>query len=69
VERFYRRDTSRGTPGVGLGLSLVDAVATLHGGWLELTDNNPGLRAPHRDGIRATHSANSELRFEIPSFA
>src|ERR1700733_9447906 len=27
VERFYRGDTSRCTPGVGLGLSLVDAVA------------------------------------------
>jgi signal transduction histidine kinase len=30
---------------VGLGLSLVAAVAKLHGGMLELTDNHPGLRA------------------------
>jgi signal transduction histidine kinase len=45
AERFYRSDASRGTPGVGLGLSLVDAVARLHGGALELTDNHPGLRA------------------------
>jgi signal transduction histidine kinase len=45
VERFYRGDASRGTPGVGLGLSVVDAVARLHGGVLELADNNPGLRA------------------------
>jgi signal transduction histidine kinase len=45
TERFYRGDRSRGTPGVGLGLSLVDAVATLHRGRLELTDNRPGLRA------------------------
>jgi signal transduction histidine kinase len=30
---------------VGLGLSLVQAVAKLHGGTLELTDNFPGLRA------------------------
>jgi signal transduction histidine kinase len=44
-ERFYRGDRSRGTPGVGLGLSLVAAVATLHRGRLELTDNRPGLRA------------------------
>jgi hypothetical protein len=44
-ERFYRGDTSRGTPGVGLGLSLVAAVAKLHGGALELMDNHPGLRA------------------------
>jgi signal transduction histidine kinase len=43
--RFYRGDSSRGTPGVGLGLSLVAAVAKLHGGSLELTDNYPGLRA------------------------
>ncbi len=45
AQRFYRGDASRGTPGVGLGLSLVQAVAKLHGGILELTDNFPGLRA------------------------
>ncbi|MFD2271859.1 sensor histidine kinase [Undibacterium arcticum] len=44
-ERFYRGDASRGTPGAGLGLSLVAAVAKLHGGVLKLTDNHPGLRA------------------------
>jgi len=43
TERFYRGDASRGTPGVGLGLSLVAAVAKLHGGALKLTDNHPGL--------------------------
>jgi signal transduction histidine kinase len=45
AQRFYRGDASRGTPGVGLGLSLVQAVAKLHGGALELNDNFPGLRA------------------------
>jgi signal transduction histidine kinase len=45
TQRFYRGDFSRGTPGVGLGLSLVQAVAKLHGGALELLDNHPGLRA------------------------
>lgn len=45
VQRFYRGDASRGTPGVGLGLSLVDAVARLHGSILRLEDNHPGLRA------------------------
>ncbi|SRR5579871_389599 len=45
VERFFRGDASRGTPGVGLGLSIVDAVARLHGGVLQLNDNHPGLRA------------------------
>jgi signal transduction histidine kinase len=44
VERFYRGDASRGTPGVGLGLSLVQAVAKLHGSALELSDQEPGLR-------------------------
>jgi signal transduction histidine kinase len=44
MERFYRGDASRGTPGVGLGLSLVQAVAKLHGSALELSDQNPGLR-------------------------
>jgi signal transduction histidine kinase len=44
VERFYRGDASRGTPGVGLGLSLVHAVAKLHGSSMELTDRKPGLR-------------------------
>jgi signal transduction histidine kinase len=45
TERFFRGDTSRGTPGVGLGLAIVDAVAKLHGGVLQLLDNHPGLRA------------------------
>jgi signal transduction histidine kinase len=45
LERFYRGDASRGTPGAGLGLSLVAAVAKLHGGMLRLTDHHPGLRA------------------------
>src|SRR5882757_1981550 len=42
VERFYRGDASRGTPGVGLGLSLVQAVAKLHGSALEMFDGTPG---------------------------
>jgi signal transduction histidine kinase len=48
VGRFYRGDASRGTPGVGLGLSLVQAVAKLHGSTLELQSREggitPGLR-------------------------
>jgi signal transduction histidine kinase len=44
LERFVRLDDSRGTPGSGLGLSLVAAVATLHEARLELADNAPGLR-------------------------
>jgi signal transduction histidine kinase len=43
LQRFVRLDHSRGTPGSGLGLSLVAAVAKLHGARLELLDNEPGL--------------------------
>jgi signal transduction histidine kinase len=45
TDRFYRGESARNTPGSGLGLSLVLAVAQLHGGELHLEDNNPGLRA------------------------
>ena len=45
TERFYRGESARSTPGSGLGLSLVAAVAHLHGGELRLEDNHPGLRA------------------------
>ena len=31
-DRFYRAERSRGTPGSGLGLSLVRAVVTFYGG-------------------------------------
>jgi signal transduction histidine kinase len=42
--RFFRMDESRNTEGTGLGMSLVDAVAKLHNGTLQLEDNNPGLK-------------------------
>ena len=44
-DRFVRLEGSRSTPGNGLGLSLVRAVATLHGGEAWLEDNAPGLKA------------------------
>jgi signal transduction histidine kinase len=49
-ERFFRADSSRGTPGSGLGLSLVLAVAHLHQGELVLEDAETGRRPP---GLRA----------------
>lgn len=45
-ERFFRADQSRNTPGSGLGLSLVRAVAQLHGGTLRLADAYPGTEPP-----------------------
>jgi len=44
LERFTRLESSRNTPGSGLGLSLVAAVAGLHHAELRLEDNQPGLR-------------------------
>jgi signal transduction histidine kinase len=43
-DRFVRLERSRSTPGNGLGLSLVRAVARRHRGTVELDDNRPGLR-------------------------
>lgn len=45
LDRFVRLDESRTKPGTGLGLSLVAAVARLHGGRVQLDDNHPGLKA------------------------
>jgi signal transduction histidine kinase len=45
IERFVRLEKSRSEPGSGLGLSLVDAVAILHGGAFHIEDNHPGVRA------------------------
>ena len=53
--RFYRLETSRTTPGSGLGLALVKAVADLHGAAVELSDNRPGLR------VRIRFLADSEI--------
>jgi signal transduction histidine kinase len=56
-KRFYRLERSRQTPGNGLGLSLVAAVARLHGAQIETLDNAPGLTvrlwfpAPARAGL------------------
>ena len=52
VKRFVRLDESRSKPGTGLGLSLVQAVAALHGGRLELADATPG--AADNPGLAAT---------------
>jgi signal transduction histidine kinase len=44
LRRFYRLERSRNRPGNGLGLSLVAAVAYLHGAHIVMADNSPGLR-------------------------
>jgi signal transduction histidine kinase len=54
-KRFYRLERSRSTPGNGLGLSLVAAVARVHGVSIRLLDNAPGLKVelsfPFTDSI------------------
>jgi signal transduction histidine kinase len=59
LQRFVRLEKSRSAPGSGLGLSLVAAVARLHGGSIRLEDNAPGLRAVltlPKSGVKAETS-------------
>jgi signal transduction histidine kinase len=46
--RFYRSEKSRNTPGNGLGLSLVKAIAELHGAEMDVQNLNPGLGVSFR---------------------
>lgn len=50
LRRFVRLEGSRSSPGNGLGLAMVDAVARLHKAALVLDDNRPGLRVVLRFG-------------------
>lgn len=43
-DRFQRLEGHRGSPGSGLGLSLVRAIVQRHGGRVVLLDHEPGLR-------------------------
>jgi signal transduction histidine kinase len=43
-DRFYRLEQNRSTPGSGLGLALVAAIARLHGARVSLADAGPGLQ-------------------------
>ena len=49
-QRFFRLEPSRTTPGSGLGLSLVKAIASLHNISVELLSNEPGLIVQVRFG-------------------
>jgi signal transduction histidine kinase len=57
LRRFYRAEKSRHTPGSGLGLSLVAAVARLHGLDLLIEDAKPGCRVTLRRGGDASRPA------------
>lgn len=60
LARFVRLDGARSRPGAGLGLSLVGAVARMHGAALELGDNAPGLRVTLRFGRNGTDGVKAE---------
>jgi signal transduction histidine kinase len=67
LRRFYRSERSRHTPGSGLGLSLVAAVARLHELGLVIEDANPGCRIELRyqgqsDGMLPAPAAAAGLR-------
>ncbi len=72
LERFVRLEASRNTPGSGLGLSLVAAVARLHGGVIELADNDPGLRVTLSTACFRTMTATRRsliVAFRVPVLA
>jgi signal transduction histidine kinase len=43
-DRFFRGERSGKSPGHGLGLSIAETIANLHGLKLTVEDNNPGAR-------------------------
>lgn len=55
---FYRGDSSRRSPGNGLGLSLAKAIVEYHGARIVLEDANPGLR------VRVVFNSYQEFRIE-----
>jgi signal transduction histidine kinase len=65
-QRFYRLEHSRSTPGSGLGLSLVKAVADLHGIALDVRDAEPGLQIVMRfpEGQQPGATADQSARLE-----
>jgi signal transduction histidine kinase len=61
-DRFHRLEASRSTPGSGLGLSMVSAVAKLHGADVSLHDADPGL------DVRVTFPAGART-LQLPNVA
>jgi signal transduction histidine kinase len=65
-DRLYRLERSRNTPGYGLGLSLVAAIAKLHQYTIELSDAKPGLSVTIHMPLT---SARAAAPAEAPSLA
>lgn len=66
LRRFYRLEASRTTPGSGLGLALVKAVADLHNASVTLTDNQPGLRVTVRFNVVGDFEAHADSAMRWP---
>jgi signal transduction histidine kinase len=64
TKRFARLESSRNTAGYGLGLSLVTAIAKLHGGQLVLRNLSPGLSATIEVPQDVVATALSDLKEE-----
>jgi len=71
--RFYRLESSRTTPGNGLGLALAAAIAELHDAQITLSDNEPGLRLTLHFAASGTDGASRDApskklpkRFSLP---
>jgi signal transduction histidine kinase len=67
LQRFVRLEKSRSRPGAGLGLSLVAAVARMHGGTVRLEDNAPGLRAVLSIPVRRSYVASLGKADALPN--
>lgn len=44
LQRFFRAEESRNSPGNGLGLALVKAIAEIHGAKIKIDSNDPGTK-------------------------
>jgi signal transduction histidine kinase len=66
LQRFVRLEKSRSRPGAGLGLSLVAAVARMHGGTVRLEDNAPGLRVVLAIPVRRSRIAPPDQLGALP---
>ena len=66
--RLYRLERARSTPGSGLGLTLVAAIAELHDARIDLDDHDPGLRVAitfrGAIAVKGRHLTNPRLRPE-----
>jgi signal transduction histidine kinase len=65
-KRFYRIESSRSTPGSGLGLSLVEAIARLQQVSIDLSDNAPGLQVTLGFASPGSIRTGSSARASLP---